>query len=62
MALLASGHTSLETVGQIGITDVTEAGNDLLLNGVCHFHFAVRCHARIYVAGSLEPGFSGKCR
>ena len=61
MALLASGHTALETVSQIGITNFVEGGDDLLLNGVCHFHFALCRHARIYAARNSEPGFSGKC-
>jgi hypothetical protein len=59
MALLASGHTTLETVSQIGITNFVEGCDDLLLNGICHFHFVLRCHAPIYVARSDEPRFWG---
>ena len=60
MALLASGHTALETVSQIGITNFVEGGDDLLLVGICHFHFALCSHARIYAARNSEPGFFGE--
>ena len=62
MSLLAGGHTAMETVSQIGITDVAESGNDLFLNGVCHFHFVLRGHARIYAVWNSEPGFFGEMR
>ena len=59
MALLASGHTALETVSQIALTDFVEDCDDLSLIGICHFHFALSCHARIYAARNSEPDFRG---
>jgi hypothetical protein len=62
VALLASGHAPFEAVGQIAITDFVEGGDDLSLCGVGDFHFALRGHAGIYVAGVLSRDFSEKCR
>jgi hypothetical protein len=67
MALLPSGHAAFETVGQIRIADFMEGGDDLSLSGVCQFHFALCCHARIYAARNSEPEFPrkfdrGRCR
>jgi hypothetical protein len=55
MPLLASRHAAFETVGQIGIADFVQSGDDLLLDGVGDFHFALRGHAGIYVARTSEP-------
>ena len=60
MALLASGHAASETVSKIIIANFVEGGDDLLLAGICHFHFALCCHARIYVTQMGEPRFPGK--
>ncbi|MGA8192839.1 MAG: hypothetical protein WB902_05670, partial [Acetobacteraceae bacterium] len=57
MAFLASGHTALETVGQIGLIDSAKGNDNLLLNDVSQFHFALSCHARIYAARKPEPDF-----
>ena len=62
MALLASGHTAIETGREIVIANSIKKGDDFLLLGVGDFHFARSCHARIYVARSTEPRFPGKCR
>ena len=45
MPLLASHHVAFETVGQIGITNFVEDGDDLLLNSVRQFHFELGGHA-----------------
>jgi len=50
VALLASGHAAFETGGQIGITNIVEDGDDLKLDDVGDFHFALGRHASIYVA------------
>jgi len=43
--LLVCGHAAFETVGQIGITNFVEDGDDLLLNSVRQFHFELGGHA-----------------
>jgi hypothetical protein len=60
VSLLASGHTFFETVSQIVISDVTESGDDLLLNDVSHFHFALCRRARINVTRTDAPNYCGK--
>ncbi len=59
MALPASDHTASETVGQIGITNSVKGGDDLLLVGVCHFHFACCGHHVFMLCGILSPDFWG---
>jgi hypothetical protein len=44
----------LETGGQIGIANFAEDFDDLLLDEIGGFHFALGGHAGIYVTGSSE--------
>jgi hypothetical protein len=59
MPLLASRHAAFETVGQIRIIDFVEGGDDLLLDGVCLFHFELSGHdalsASYYSIDCAEP-------
>jgi hypothetical protein len=59
MPLLASRHAAFKTVGQIGIADFVESGNDLLLGDICHFHFVLCGHdalsASHYSIDCAEP-------
>ena len=59
-AVVPSGHAAFKTGSQIRITDLVEGSDDLLLGGICHFHFALGGHASIYVARSSEPRFFGE--
>jgi hypothetical protein len=52
VTLLASGHASFETNGQIAIADSIKDCDDLLLVRVCHFHFACCGHAA-YLCGAV---------
>ena len=61
MPLLPRRHAAFETGSQIGIIDFVEGGDDLLLGGVCRFHFVLCGHAAIYVARNSEPGFQRIC-
>ena len=53
MALLTSGYTALEAACEIVISDVTEGCDHLLLDDICHFHFACCGHARNYAARNM---------
>jgi hypothetical protein len=53
MPLLASRHAAFETVGQIGIAKFAEGIDDLLLVGICHFHFVLRGHAAYLCGGDF---------
>jgi hypothetical protein len=46
VALLASGHAAMETDCEIGIADVVEDFDDLLLGDICHSNFAFCRHDR----------------
>jgi hypothetical protein len=49
-----------KTVGQIEIANFSEGLDDLLLGGVCNFHFVLCGHGPIYVGGTNEPEFTGE--
>jgi hypothetical protein len=59
MPLLASRHAAFETVSQIGIANFVESIDDLLLDGVCLFHFELSGHdtlsASHYSIDCAEP-------
>ena len=59
LSLLPSGHAAFETCGQIGITGIVEEIDDLLLDGVCQFHFALRGHSLFMWGGLLSAHFLG---
>src|ERR1700693_3765691 len=57
MALLASGHTAYWTVRQIVLANFIENCDDLLLDGICHFHFMLRC-LRDLITAAASSGLS----
>ena len=59
MPMLASDHAAFETGCQIGVVNFLEDFDDLLLDYVREFHFALGRHAAIYVTWRNEPEFLG---
>jgi hypothetical protein len=53
MPLLASSHAALETGDESSISIFPEDIDDLLLSGVCLFHFVLRGHAAYLCGGEF---------
>jgi hypothetical protein len=54
-------QAAFKTASQIGFTDIGEGDDHLLLSGIHRRHLVIRGHTGIYVGGTFESGFSGKC-
>ena len=59
MPELASRHAAFETGDESSISIFLEDIDDLLLDGVCQFHFALRGHSLFMWGGLLSAHFLG---